>query len=120
MKPAEDCEITHTDCSLVGQLSLGIDGQTTLDQTTASESDGRVTAKRLLELIERQEYRCALSGEKLTPKTASLDHKEPLSRGGEHNMANVQIVHRFVNRAKGTMSQAEFIEMCRKVATTKA
>lgn len=74
-----------------------------------------VTAARLLELIEQQGYRCALSGVELTPDTATLDHKTSRSNSGEHVMDNVWFLHRDVNRAKGTMSVAEFRRMCSRV-----
>ena len=75
-----------------------------------------VTAKRIMELIERQKFRCALSGRELTPETASLDHILPLSRGGTHDISNLCVVHHHVNAAKGTMTVDEFVAMCREVA----
>jgi len=74
-----------------------------------------ITATQVLELVERQDYRCAISGRKLTPETASLDHIVPFSRGGEHNISNVWVVDHQVNIAKGTMTLEEFMAMCRDV-----
>ena len=75
-----------------------------------------VSPKQILELLERQTYRCALSGRELTPETASLDHCLPLSRGGAHDISNVQVLDFQVNSAKGTMTIDEFVAMCRDVA----
>ena len=83
---------------------------------SAEVRNEEVTTARLRQLIEQSGYRCMLSGVKLDPDEASLDHSIPLSKGGEHNMSNVQIVHSAVNRMKGTMDKAEFIEWCRKIA----
>lgn len=77
--------------------------------------EGAVTAAKLLKLIEEQNYRCALSGRKLEPDTATLDHKVPRSAGGGHSMDNVWFLHRDVNRAKGTQTVEEFRLMCRQV-----
>jgi len=74
-----------------------------------------VTAKRLMQLIETQGYRCALSGRPLTPETASIDHIVPVARGGTHDMSNVWIVDHRVNLAKGVMTTEEFVAMCREV-----
>lgn len=74
-----------------------------------------VTASSVLRLIEQQKHRCALTGWTLTPETATLDHKQPLSREGLHDIRNVWIVHKDVNAAKGTMLTEEFMEMCRAV-----
>jgi DNA-binding CsgD family transcriptional regulator len=79
-------------------------------------TDETVTGARLLELIEDQQYRCALSGVELEPDTAVLDHKTPRNRGGRHELSNVWFLHRDVNRAKGTMTVDEFRLMCSRVA----
>lgn len=76
-----------------------------------------VTAKFLRDLLDRQDYRCALTGWELEPSTATIDHIMPLARGGDHVPENAQIVHASVNQAKGTMTMDEFVEMCRAVVT---
>ena len=70
------------------------------------------------ELVESQGYRCALTGEEMTPSTATVDHKTPLTRGGEHALENAQAVMDYVNTAKGQMTNEEFIAMCRAVVRT--
>jgi 5-methylcytosine-specific restriction endonuclease McrA len=79
------------------------------------QRETRLSQKQILELLRCQDYRCALTGRLLTPETASLDHRVPLSRGGPNTMDNVIIVHRSVNRAKGTLLVEEFIAMCQEV-----
>lgn len=76
-----------------------------------------VTAKMIMQLVEQQGYRCALSGRTLTPETASLDHVVPLARGGEHGIENLWVVDQQINSAKGTMTVEEFQSMCRDVAS---
>jgi hypothetical protein len=82
----------------------------------AKARTNKVDAEFLKRLIERQDYRCALSGVVLTPDEAELDHTVPFEQGGKHTRANVQWVHREVNRMKAQMRQVEFVEWCRKVA----
>jgi len=77
---------------------------------------GKASASELMQLIDTQEYRCALSGVLLTPETSSLDHKTPISSGGSDAIDNLQWVSNEVNRAKGSMNQDAFIEMCRLVS----
>lgn len=74
-----------------------------------------ITAKQVLDLVEKQGYRCALSGRELTPETASLDHIVPLSRDGEHALGNLWVVDHQVNAAKGTLTVDEFVAMCKDV-----
>lgn len=66
----------------------------------------------VLELLQRQSHRCALTGRPLTPETASLDHRIPIAAGGDHAIGNLQIIHRDANAAKGTMAQSEFVALC--------
>lgn len=75
----------------------------------------KVTAAGIMSLLEKQGYRCALTGRILKPEEANLDHRQPVSRGGAHEMGNLQVIHSDVNRAKNTLTQAEFIELCREV-----
>ncbi len=76
---------------------------------------GKITQKKVLALLDNQQYRCALSGRILTPKNASLDHILPVSRGGPHLIENAQVLDKQVNRAKGTLINDEFIQLCRDV-----
>ena len=73
---------------------------------------GSVSVENVLCLLEYQQYRCALTGRKLTPKTAALDHIVPVRFGGEHLIENAQVLHKDVNRAKGSLTSDEFIAMC--------
>jgi len=81
-------------------------------------SDDRISQSDLFDLLERQGYRCALTGEVLTPDDCDLDHIVPVSDGGSHTIDNVQFVCQRANRSKGTMSNDEFIGMCKQVAKT--
>lgn len=76
---------------------------------------GSVTTGKLLELMKLQEFKCAMTGRALTPETASLDHMVPVSRGGQHVMDNVQVVHSEINGAKRTMLPEEFLALCAEV-----
>jgi 5-methylcytosine-specific restriction endonuclease McrA len=69
----------------------------------------------VLRLLECHQYRCAMTGRPLMPNTASLDHIVPVRRGGEHVIENAQVLHKDVNRAKTTMTNEEFIQLCREV-----
>jgi 5-methylcytosine-specific restriction endonuclease McrA len=70
-----------------------------------------------MSLIKMQSYRCALTGKILTPEDAELDHKIPLSKGGTNQLGNLQWIAKEINKAKGSMTNEEFIAMCKRVAT---
>lgn len=80
----------------------------------------KVTAKNLYQLLLRQDKRCAISGVELTTDNVSIDHIVPLSKGGGHVMQNVHLVHRVINRMKGTMGHEEMLDLCRKITQWNA
>lgn len=84
-------------------------------EATPARPQGPVTSANVLRLLDWQRYRCALTGRPLEPQTASLDHMVPVRCGGQHCIDNVQVLHRQVNRAKGTLTNEEFIQLCREV-----
>lgn len=85
-----------------------------LKDLNGSENN-EATASALKRMIVEQDYRCALSGEKLTPETARLDHKVAVTNGGGNSIENLQWLDVEVNRMKGSLSQDSFIAICRKV-----
>lgn len=72
----------------------------------------------LLWLVHHQGYKCALTGQQLRPDNTTVDHIVPLSRGGDHDITNVQLVTTEANKAKGTMLTSEFVALCRAVCAT--
>lgn len=91
------------------------DGSFGSSEPTATSTGNGICAQDLWNLLESQDFKCALTGRALSPETASVDHIVPVSKGGPNAASNLQIVERQVNSAKGTMLQGEFIQMCRDV-----
>ena len=81
-----------------------------------------ITQDYLFKLLTKQNYKCALTGDNLSfvsgdSNKLSLDRKDN-SKGYE--IDNVQWVTWEVNNAKGKLSDAQFIELCRKVCVTES
>lgn len=93
-----------------------MDGTEKSDACSAASSSVKVTRKQLRSMLEFQEFRCALTGQQLTPDDAEVDHVNPRMAGGGDTLDNLQWLRRDVNRAKGTMSNDEFVAMCVAVA----
>lgn len=72
----------------------------------------RITVTDLRAMLAKQSYRCALTGRELTPENCSLDHIVPLCKGGAHSKENAQLVVIEANKAKGMMTEGEFIQLC--------
>lgn len=74
----------------------------------ARERAVRVETFDRREVFERDGWMCALCGDPVDPdlawpdqRSASLDHRIPISRGGEHSRANAQTSHLGCNVRKG-------------------
>lgn len=72
---------------------------------------------KLRALLDEQGYKCALTGWELTPTECDADHIVPVSMGGASTMENIQLLHPIVNRAKGSLPQQQFIDMCAAIAS---
>lgn len=106
--------VGHNDMALLGRTPAACE-LPVHSQGTASRPSGPITTGNVLRLLKWQQFRCALTGRSLTPETASLDHIIPVRLGGEHRIENAQVLHKDVNRAKTTMSNEEFRQLCREV-----
>lgn len=61
---------------------------------------------------------CELSGRAIDIQDTGswhLDHKIPVSRGGDNSIENVAILKKEINYAKHNMTNEEFIQMCKDV-----
>ena len=83
-------------------------------------SQGVPPKSELMALLERQGFVCALTGSRLTPENATVDHKIPKSNGGLDCLDNLHWVCKDVNKAKGAMSMEDFVSMCCLVARKQA
>jgi len=84
-----------------------------------------ITKEYLLDLLKKQNGRCALSGVKMTCilekgivhyTNASIDRIVPACEGGKYEKGNIQLVCKAVNQWKGIMENDEFIDWCKKIA----
>lgn len=85
-----------------------------------------VTKEQILELLEKQDYKCALSGLPLimsktfskdrtnlaSSTTASLDR---IDSNKSYTVDNVQWIHKHINKMKNAFNQDYFIEICSKI-----
>jgi hypothetical protein len=83
---------------------------------------GQVTAKELVELLEKQDGRCALTGRLMTftRGTGSVDTNCSLDRilaGGPYTIDNIQLVCSAVNGFRRNLPMDVFIDWCNAVST---
>lgn len=72
-------------------------------------------AKMLCSLWKEQRGLCSLTGRRLTRWNAEVDHIIPISKGGSNERSNLRWLHKDVNQAKRSLSDDEFIDLCRDV-----
>ncbi len=80
---------------------------------TNSESEGKFIfrAKHFYELLERQDYKCALTGRELTPENTTAEHIVPLRANGEHSFENIYLVDEQVSKIKRYLTEEEVIDL---------
>lgn len=67
-----------------------------------------ITADDLMGLYEKQEHKCAYCGIQLNALITAVDHKVPISKGGNHTLDNVQLLCHNCNISKYTMSDDDY------------
>ena len=74
---------------------------------------------QLLELFKHQGGVCGYTGLPIViGANASIDHKQPKSKGGTDELQNLHWVHYQINMMKGDMDLLEFIEVLKLLATS--
>jgi hypothetical protein len=75
--------------------------------------------KELKKLIEKQDYKCALTGDVISfDMNIELDHKLPKYRGGLNDLLNVQWVTKEANWFKRALTETELLILCEKIIST--
>lgn len=75
-----------------------------------------ITAVDIEAIWQKQDGRCALTGEALTKANAHLDHIIPVVRGGRGlGLANLRWVTKAANLAKRDLTDEEFYALCSTV-----
>ena len=61
------------------------------------------------EIFERDEWRCVYCGEQFAPAALTIDHVQPLARGGDSSGGNVVTACATCNLRKGHLRLAAFL-----------
>lgn len=74
-------------------------------------SSGRISLKRVNELFELQDFKCAACKISLAYAGFQIDHIIPLSKGGIHHDSNIQILCPTCNKRKSDRSMEQFLRI---------
>lgn len=91
------------------------------------KKDVLVTKEYCYNLLEQQEFKCALTGQPIHLSNNSVDHKKGLTTASVDRIdsskgyveGNIQWVHKNVNKMKWDLPQEEFISICEQVVKNK-
>ncbi len=84
------------------------------DKRRAAERSAEYDKTVYLEAVaERDNDICQICGQTCSVEDRSIDHKIPLTRGGNHTWENVQLAHRRCNARKNDRTPEEFEEYVR-------
>jgi 5-methylcytosine-specific restriction endonuclease McrA len=77
--------------------------------------------RRREELLKQQRGKCAYCQRRMVKKrgqlnSVTLEHRKPLSRGGNHSRKNLLATCAMCNRLKGGMTEEKFLALLEKIA----
>ena len=78
-----------------------------------------ITIEEIATLYELQKGKCAMTGWDISWSESGWDHSASIDRLDNkqgYTLENIQLVHKTVNMARGTLSVSEFIHMCNSIA----
>jgi hypothetical protein len=81
--------------------------------------DWSLTIDDLAAMYEQQQGRCVLTAWPIAWSERGWDHTASIDRidnTKSYELENVQLVHKSVNMARGTLEVQQFVDMCRAVA----
>ena len=80
----------------------------------------KITIEEIATLYEFQKGKCAMTGWNISWSETKWEHTASIDRidnNKDYTLENIQLVHKTVNMARGTLTVSEFIDMCKAVST---
>lgn len=87
-----------------------------LSEVSIADLDWVCKPQDLAKLYCEQNGKCIYCGVELSPDATHVDHKIPLSRGGEHTVSNISLACRDCNYLKGSRTPEEFMDFASEYA----
>lgn len=75
-------------------------------------------ASHFYQLLEKQDYKCALSGRELRPENTRATHATPLRKDGGHTLENIILVDDDVDLLKKNKSVREAVDIAADIIAT--
>ena len=63
------------------------------------------------EMLDKQEYKCPLTGRELTPENTTAEHITPLRKGGLHIKDNIYLIDKETSKIKRYLTEVELINL---------
>lgn len=88
-------------------------------QVQKSETRYKFRAEDFWNLIQGQEYRCALSGRELTPENTEVELRDPARIEGRGEMENLYLLVRPLAQMARYTSERDIIELAASIIATR-
>ncbi|TGM48695.1 hypothetical protein EHQ92_12750 [Leptospira biflexa] len=75
----------------------------------------KLRAEHVYAMLNDQDYKCFVSGVKLTYQNLELAYKIPLYIGGKHELSNVCLVDRSLKELKKFKTNEEIVIICKEI-----
>jgi len=76
-------------------------------------------SKDFYELLDKQKYKCPVSGRELTPENTTAEHIQPLRLGGNHCKNNIYLIDKDVAKLKRYMDEKTVIKLAADIIQTR-
>lgn len=78
----------------------------------------RFKPSEIRELLQKQNFKCFLTGRELTPDNVEAEHILPISKGGKHEVENLCLIIDSLRELKRYRSPEEIISIARDIIKT--
>ncbi|HMU84599.1 MAG TPA: HNH endonuclease signature motif containing protein [Leptospiraceae bacterium] len=69
-------------------------------------------------LLEKQKFKCPLTGRDLTPETTTAEHILPLKKGGQHALENIYLIDEMASKLKRQYAEEEIVHFAADILKT--
>lgn len=75
----------------------------------------KLKAGHIRTLLQKQNFKCYVSGIELTYENVEIEHIQPLTKGGKHELENLCLIDKSLRELKRLNTKKEILELCKVI-----
>ncbi|PJZ36999.1 hypothetical protein CH354_07715 [Leptospira levettii] len=75
----------------------------------------KLKAGHIRSLLNQQNFKCYISGIELTYENVEIEHIQPLTKGGKHELENLCLIEKSLRELKRLKTREEILELCKVI-----